>query len=229
VKATDTLDQSTTTTYTLLVDSTESLSQTHGLRAGARGRDVVELQQALIADGGAKRAALASEISQQTYGRATASAVSAFQNSRGMSADGIAGQDTIAALTMRIVVDRASHTLTLYQRGKIAKTYGIAVGSPTYPTPAGSFEIVSMQMHPTWTPPDSDWAKDAEVIPPGPDNPLGTRWMGLSAPGGTVGIHGTNSPASIGYSVSHGCIRMAIPDVEDLYDRVATGTPVEIR
>jgi lipoprotein-anchoring transpeptidase ErfK/SrfK len=82
-----------------------------------------------------------------------------------------------------------------------------------------------MQENPTWTPPDSDWAKDAEPIPPGPDNPLGTRWMAIY---GTVGIHGTNNPASIGYSVSHGCIRMRIPDVEELFDMVTIGTPVTV-
>jgi lipoprotein-anchoring transpeptidase ErfK/SrfK len=129
-------------------------------------------------------------------------------------------------MTLHIVVDRATHKLTLFRGGKAVKSWGVAVGSPQFPTPTGDFQIQSMQKNPTWTPPDSAWAKDAEVIPPGPDNPLGTRWMAID---GTVGIHGTNSPQSIGFSVSHGCIRMAIPDVEELYDLVAIGTRVTVQ
>jgi lipoprotein-anchoring transpeptidase ErfK/SrfK len=82
-----------------------------------------------------------------------------------------------------------------------------------------------MQKDPIWTPPDSVWAKGEKVIPAGPDNPLGTRWMGIHD---TVGIHGTNNPASIGYSQSHGCIRMRIPDVEELFDMVSIGTTVTV-
>ena len=106
------------------------------------------------------------------------------------------------------------------------RTFGVATGQSKYPTPLGTFEIVSMQRNPWWLPPDSDWAKDAKPIPPGPGNPLGTRWMGLTAPG--VGIHGTPDAASIGYSASHGCIRMRIPDAESLFTSVDTGTPVFI-
>ena len=79
---------------------------------------------------------------------------------------------------------------------------------------------------PTWNPPPSDWAKDAVAIPPGPGNPLGTRWMGLSVY--AVGIHGTPNAASLGYSASHGCIRMAIPEAEWLFEQVEVGTKVYI-
>ena len=79
---------------------------------------------------------------------------------------------------------------------------------------------------PWWYPPNSSWAAGEQPIPPGPSNPLGTRWMGLDAPG--VGIHGTPNPASIGYSASHGCIRMRIPDAEWVFQRVRVGTPVWI-
>ena len=102
-----------------------------------------------------------------------------------------------------------------------------AVGQPAYPTPLGTFSIITKVVDPTWTPPNSPWAQGALPIPPGPDNPLGTRWMGISA--ANVGIHGTNDPTSIGYSVSHGCIRMQIPDVERLFDLVYVGTSVTIR
>lgn len=225
VVATDSLGHASKTKRTFQVDSGDSLAEVRGLRLGATGGDVAQLQAALVEAEVVTRATLGREVASKRFGPATRKAVSVYQSRKGMDADGVAGSDTIAGLTLRIVVDRGSHTLTLYRSGVVEKTYTVAVGSPKYPTPSGSFSIQSMQQNPTWTPPDSEWAKDAEVIPPGPDNPLGTRWMAVA---GTVGIHGTNSPESLGYSVSHGCIRMAIPDVEDLYDRVAVGTPVEI-
>jgi len=85
---------------------------------------------------------------------------------------------------------------------------------------------VSKYRHPWWYPPDSNWAKNLDPIPPGPKNPLGTRWMGLSVPG--VGIHGTPNPASVGYSISHGCIRMKKRDAESLFRLVRVGTRVWI-
>jgi len=125
-----------------------------------------------------------------------------------------------------VVIRRGSKQLSLYNGPSLVRTFGVATGQSKYPTPLGTFEIVSMQRNPWWLPPDSDWAKDAKPIPPGPGNPLGTRWMGLTAPG--VGIHGTPDAASIGYSASHGCIRMRIPDAESLFTSVDTGTPVFI-
>jgi lipoprotein-anchoring transpeptidase ErfK/SrfK len=84
-----------------------------------------------------------------------------------------------------------------------------------------------MWKNPWWYPPVQDaWAKGLKPVPPGPSNPLGTRWMGLNAPG--VGIHGTDEPTSIGYSASHGCIRMQVPDAEWLFDHVDVGTTVYI-
>ncbi len=129
-----------------------------------------------------------------------------------------------------VVISRAGHRLTLYRavngRARVVGTYGVAVGTAEYPTPRGLFSIITMQRHPWWYPPDSDWAKGEKPVPPGPDNPLGTRWMGISSPG--VGIHGTPNAASIGYSASHGCIRMRIPDAERLFQQVRIGTPVLI-
>ncbi len=125
-----------------------------------------------------------------------------------------------------VVIRRGSKQLSLYNGPSLVRTFGVATGQSKYPTPLGTFEIVSMQRNPWWLPPDSNWAKDAKPIPPGPGNPLGTRWMGLTAPG--VGIHGTPDASSIGYSASHGCIRMRIPDAESLFTSVDTGTPVFI-
>jgi lipoprotein-anchoring transpeptidase ErfK/SrfK len=125
-----------------------------------------------------------------------------------------------------IVIHRGLNRLNLYAGMRPWRAFGVATGQTAYPTPLGRFQIVVMWRNPTWTPPDSPWASGAQPIPPGPGNPLGTRWMGLSAPG--VGIHGTYQDGSIGYSVSHGCIRMHIPDAEWLFNRARVGTTVYI-
>jgi lipoprotein-anchoring transpeptidase ErfK/SrfK len=125
-----------------------------------------------------------------------------------------------------IVIRRESKVLNLFRGMRLWKRLGVATGTSEYPTPIGRFSIATMQRHPWWYPPNSDWAKGEKPIPPGPGNPLGTRWMGLTAPG--VGIHGTPDAASIGYSASHGCIRMRIPEAEWLFTRVHVGTPVFI-
>ena len=125
-----------------------------------------------------------------------------------------------------IVIMRTSNRLLYYDHLKLARWFGVATGQSAYPTPIGDFEIVTMQRNPWWYPPPSPWAKDEQPVPPGPGNPLGTRWMGLSVP--YVGIHGTPDAASIGYSASHGCIRMRIPDAEWLFAHVKVGTPVFI-
>jgi lipoprotein-anchoring transpeptidase ErfK/SrfK len=125
-----------------------------------------------------------------------------------------------------ITINRGTNQLVLFNGSSVVRTFGVATGTAQYPTPAGTFSIADMQKNPWWRPPDSEWAKDAKPIPPGPGNPLGTRWMGLTAP--LVGIHGTPDAASIGYSASHGCIRMRIPEAAWLFDQVSLGTPVVI-
>ena len=129
--------------------------------------------------------------------------------------------DTIGSA---IVIRRGSNQLFFYNSLSLERTFHVATGESRYPTPLGRFEVAVKWRDPWWYPPPSDWAKDAKPIPPGPGNPLGTRWMGLTAP--YVGIHGTPDAASIGYSVSHGCIRMLIPEVEWLFEQVDVGTPV---
>jgi lipoprotein-anchoring transpeptidase ErfK/SrfK len=125
-----------------------------------------------------------------------------------------------------IVIRRGSNRLLLYNGMKYRRFFAVATGQSQYPTPLGRFKIVVKWRNPWWYPPASPWAAGQKPVPPGPDNPLGTRWMGLSAPG--VGIHGTPSDGSIGYSVSHGCIRMHIPQAEWLFNHVAIGTTVFI-
>jgi lipoprotein-anchoring transpeptidase ErfK/SrfK len=125
-----------------------------------------------------------------------------------------------------IVIRRGSNRLLLYDGMKLRRTFAVATGQTRYPTPLGRYQVVVKWRNPWWYPPDSDWAQGQKPIPPGPGNPLGTRWLGISSPG--VGIHGTPDAASIGYSVSHGCIRMHISDVEWLFNQVGVGTTVFI-
>lgn len=126
-----------------------------------------------------------------------------------------------------VTVNRDGFKLTLFKNLKPVKTYPIAVGQIGLETPAGLYAIQNKQVNPTWNVPNSDWAGDlaGKSIPPGPDNPLKARWMGIYA---GAGIHGTSDGGSLGSAASHGCVRMAVPDVIDLYDRVAVGTPVYI-
>jgi lipoprotein-anchoring transpeptidase ErfK/SrfK len=125
-----------------------------------------------------------------------------------------------------VVVQRGSNRLHLYNGTRPVRTFTVATGARSYPTPLGRFTVIAKWANPWWHPPNSDWARGLKPVPPGPGNPLGTRWMGISSPG--VGIHGTPDAASLGYSVSHGCIRMAIPEAEWLFRRIKVGTPVFI-
>ena len=125
-----------------------------------------------------------------------------------------------------IVIRRGSNRLYLSKGMRFQRVFGVATGQSAYPTPLGHWRVVVKWRNPWWYPPNSDWAKGQKPIPPGPGNPLGTRWMGLSASG--VGIHGTPDDTSIGYSASHGCIRMHISDAEWLFNHVTIGTTVFI-
>ncbi|HET6447481.1 MAG TPA: L,D-transpeptidase family protein [Conexibacter sp.] len=126
-----------------------------------------------------------------------------------------------------ITVDRSTYRLRLWKNLKLVKTYTIAVGMAGLETPSGVYTINDKQINPSWHVPNSAWAGDlaGQVIPPGPSNPIKARWMGIY---NGAGIHGTTDVSSLGSAASHGCIRMAIPDVTDLYDRVPLGTTVYI-
>ncbi len=126
-----------------------------------------------------------------------------------------------------ITINRAAFKLTLYHDLKPVKTYTIAVGRQGLETPAGRYTIQDKQVNPSWHVPNSAWAGKlaGKVIPPGPDDPIKARWMGVN---GGAGIHGTDEVSSLGSAASHGCIRMAIPDVEALFDKVEVGDPVFI-
>ncbi len=119
----------------------------------------------------------------------------------------------------RIVVSIPDRKLALIEDGRVVKMYPTAVGAPSSPTPGGTYTIAQRVPNPTWYGP-------GKVVGPGKDNPVGTRWLGLSRKG--YGIHGTNVPSSIGKSASHGCVRMRNRDVEDLFERVTVGDVVEL-
>ena len=162
------------------------------------------------------------------YDDLTARSVRNYQRVHKIPQSGVFGPNTRTAFVGRIVVTLSKFRLQLIRDGKVVKSFRVAVGQPAFPTPSGTYRIVNKQRDPTWTPPPgSSWAKGLGPIPPGPGNPLGTRWMGTSAP--FVGIHGTYADYSIGTRASHGCIRMHIKDVEALYDEVSVGMPVLLR
>jgi len=119
----------------------------------------------------------------------------------------------------RIVVSIPDRKLAVMQEGKVVKIFATAVGAPQSPSPTGSFKIVEALANPTW------YGK-GKIVRPGANNPIGTRWLGLSLKG--YGIHGTNAPGSIGHNVSHGCIRLRNRDIEELFTLVTTGDQVEL-
>jgi hypothetical protein len=118
-----------------------------------------------------------------------------------------------------IVVSLEDRKLALVEDGKVAKVYPVAVGKPSTPSPVGTFTIERRVANPVYQ-------HDGKTVQPGPGNPVGTRWMGLSVRG--YGIHGTNAPKSIGKAASHGCIRMAKADLEELFALVQVGDTVEL-
>lgn len=118
-----------------------------------------------------------------------------------------------------IVVSLEDRKLALIEDGKVEKVYTVAVGKPSTPSPVGTFTIERRIKNPAYQ-------HEGKTVEPGPSNPVGTRWMGLSVKG--YGIHGTNMPKSIGKAASHGCIRMGKGDIEDLFDRVKAGDTVEL-
>lgn len=127
-----------------------------------------------------------------------------------------------------VTIDRPAFKLRFFKRLKLKKTYTIAVGQAGLETPAGLYHVQTKEVNPSWHVPTSAWAGDlaGRVIPPGPDNPIKARWLGIF---NGAGIHGTTDIGSLGTAASHGCIRMAIPDVEQLYDQVPVQSPVFIQ
>ena len=136
-------------------------------------------------------------------------------------------QEVAAEYPSYLTLDRSTFTLRLWKHLKLAKTYTVAVGMEGLETPEGLYAIQEKEENPVWHVPMSDWAGSlaGQTIPPGPSNPIKARWMGIYE---GAGIHGTEETYSLGSAASHGCVRMAIPDVEELYDEVEVGTPIFI-
>jgi lipoprotein-anchoring transpeptidase ErfK/SrfK len=124
-----------------------------------------------------------------------------------------------ASVTRRVVVSIPDRKLALIENDRIVRIFPVAVGAAVSPSPVGTFSIVNRVSNPTYY-------KTGKAVGPGSRNPIGTRWIGLSAKG--YGIHGTDAPASIGFAKSHGCIRLRNRDVEQLFELVRAGDVVEL-
>jgi lipoprotein-anchoring transpeptidase ErfK/SrfK len=136
-------------------------------------------------------------------------------------------QEVASEYPSYLTLDRTTFTLRLWKHLKLARTYTVAVGMEGLETPEGLYHIESKEENPSWHVPNSPWAGSlaGQVIPPGPEDPIKARWMGIFE---GAGIHGTEETWSLGHAASHGCVRMSIPDVEELYDQVEVGTPIYI-
>ena len=133
--------------------------------------------------------------------------------------------DTLATANLEIVIDLGQRRLVLLQNDQVLKDFPIAVGQADWQTPLGTFAVQSMREDPSWQHPITK-----KSLPPGPDNPLGTRWIGFLEEGEFfIGIHGTNQVNLIGEAVSHGCVRMLNEDIQAVYEQVKIGTPVVVK
>ncbi len=152
-------------------------------------------------------------------GLAIAMAVGLAVQALGQATEQAAPTEAQKAGKRVIVVSLEDRKLALVEDGEVKKVYTVAVGKPSTPSPVGTFTIERRVANPVYR-------HEGKTIQPGPRNPVGTRWMGLSTPG--YGIHGTNEPKSIGKAASHGCIRMAKADLEEFYALVGVGDTVEL-
>jgi len=137
----------------------------------------------------------------------------------GMNGRADAADTANEVVVRRLVVSIPDRKLAVIENNEVVEVFTVAVGAPNSPSPTGTFTIVNRVANPTYYHP-------GKVIAPGPQNPIGTRWIGLNQKG--YGIHGTDQPSSIGYAKSHGCIRLRNADVERLFERVRTGDVVEL-
>lgn len=222
VTARDAAGNVSRSTRVVVVDTTDEFGDADLVR-GARGADVVSLQERLREARVYPRKAKLTGVIDPT----TTASIARYQKRYDLPRSGVVDARTRQAMIGRIIVNLTQRKLRLVRNGRVVKTYRIAIGSPAHPTPTGDYEVNDKQVDPTWYPPDSPWAAELSTIPPGPGNPLGTRWIGTTAP--AIGIHGTYADYSVGTAASHGCMRMHIPEVEALYEEVAIGMRVSIR
>jgi L,D-transpeptidase ErfK/SrfK len=129
------------------------------------------------------------------------------------------------ANSSQLVVDLSDRRVYLYQSQKLVAGYPVAVGKKDWQTPVGQFKVLEKKRHPAWIQPLT-----GEVIPAGPNNPLGDRWIGFWSDGvHKIGFHGTNKEKSVGGAVSHGCLRMRNDDIRNIYTQVNMGTTVIVK
>lgn len=132
---------------------------------------------------------------------------------------------TKAVPGVRLVADLSDRRVYLYHRQSLMASYAIAIGQEGWETPVGLFRITQMRRYPVWKHPLTH-----AIYPPGPENPLGSRWIEFWANNRLqFGFHGTNEEELIGQAVSHGCLRLRNRDVEQLYDQISVGTPLEVQ
>ncbi len=219
VKVVDRAGRVRRSSRTFVLDSTDTFGEAH-LTVGARGPDIEVLHRRL------KQFRFGLDLEGPVYTTATAQAVRDLQAYYGLKPNGVVGKQELRLLGPHLYVNLQEFALVLDRPGLPAKRYTVGLGTEDYPTQAGLYYVYEKVVDPTWLPPDSDWAKDAKPTPPGPDNPLGTRWIGLDW--GGLGIHGTNAPWTVGSATSHGCLRMLTEEVEELFTMVEVGMPVTI-
>lgn len=131
----------------------------------------------------------------------------------------------IANISTRLVVDLSEARVHSYWGNQLLASYPVAIGKPGWETPTGTFKVLHKQRNPSWQHPIT-----GDIIPPGPDNPLGSRWIGFwSDRRSAIGFHGTNDEKLVGQPVSHGCIRMMNKHIQALYEQVSLGTSVTVR
>lgn len=203
------------------VDSTERLRPGITLTIGARGKDVAQLERRLSSEG------LWRGKATRFFNLRTAAAVKRYQKKHAMPQTGIANPAVIEATKGHIVVIKHLFRVFVFRDGRRIFSAPIAIGMPGHETPTGSFNVIAKIKDPTWVPPNSPWAAGLEAVPPGLSNPLGTRWIGTSAP--AIGFHMTPMDWSVGHAASHGCMRMHQADVEKMFELVNVGETVEIQ
>lgn len=182
------------------------------LTASARGEELNTSNAKQISHAGVQQALTQEQSSSQPQPRKAAEA----KENKSQQAD--SGDEQ--TLTRFILISIPDRKLALVDNGKVVKVYPIAIGAKHSPSPQGNFTIISRVSNPSWT-------HKGKVVAPGKDNPVGSRWMGLSLKG--YGIHGTNAPRSIGKAASHGCFRMGKKDIEELFLLVRVGDTVAVR
>ena len=180
----------------------------------------VSSRAGLAVDGSALGASLQNALSHPSASRSLAISVT-------VTPPKVTTHQLSAEYPTIITIDRSAFKLRLWKHLRLTKSYTIAVGMAGLETPAGLYHIQDKEVDPSWHVPNSAWAGSlaGQTIPPGPQDPIKARWMGIY---NGAGIHGTDELGSLGSAASHGCIRMAIPDVIELYGQTPLGTPVYI-